>query len=404
MSSLFFILGQLYGYLRLILKSKYKWALLFYAYWIYRVSLMTGAGGGAYAIATQLIPLVGLLYIATKYKRNLFGYSLWETNAAVRTCIILYLFGILSALWAFMPAFAGFMALQNVIMIIVLVSYFSHFKSFKGLEKAFLLFILFTSLMEAIGARIENPGIFTHKLGAGSTAAMCLTYCIVEYVSMDRKDANRGKWLKGSAFLSLILVVISTSAGANAAAVVGIAVGLFFSKKKIFGFLLIILGIGLFLNQDKIDDIILALMPGKTMEDIESSHGRDVVWEAMLNTMPGREWIGWGFACGERRASGQVYEGFTITDSHNSYIGMYCSLGIVGCVLMGIQLIVSLFTFIRKNHKVGYLGLFGAFACACTNAYSYGFLSGKGYTITVVFFALIVLSYFYSTVPYGKRN
>lgn len=404
MRSLFFILQQLYGYIKSVLKSKYKWALIFYAYWIYRVSLMTGAGGGAYAVATQLIPLVGLLYIATKYKSNLWGYSLSKTNAAVQTCLILYMYGVLSALWAYMPTLAGFMAVQNVIMIIVLVCFFSQFKTFKGLEKAFLLFILFTSLMEAIGARIENPGIFTHKLGAGSTAAMCLTYCIAEYISIDKSDADRRKWLKSSALLALILVVTSTSSGANAAAVVGIAVGLFFSRKKIYGLLLIILGIGLFLNLDKIDDIILALMPGKNLQQIESGHGRTYVWEAMLNTMPGREWIGWGFACGERRATGQVFGSITIVDSHNSYIGMYCGLGIIGCALMGIQLIVSLFTLLGKKNKVGYIGLLSAFTCACTNAYSYGFLSGKGYTITVVFFALIVLSYFYSKVPYVKRK
>ena len=404
MSSLFYISGQLFHSLIWMLKSKYKWVLIFYGFWIYRVSLMTGAGGGVFAVVSQLIPLFGLYFIAINYKNNIIGYAFGHTNWAIRSCLVLYILGVVSTLWAFMPSLAAFMAIQNVIMIAVLVCFFSQFKSFKETEKAFILFVLFSSFVEAVGARIETPGLFSHKLGAGSTAAMCFTYCFAELVSMNFIDENRKKRLKGSTILSLILVIIRTSGGANAAALVGVAVGLFFSKKKIYGLLLIILGIILFLYTEMIDDIILALMPGKSMEQIESSHGRTVLWEAMLSTMPGREWIGWGFACGERRATGLVYGGIPVVESHNGYIGMYCGMGIIGCFFMGFHLVVSFLTFVKKRDRVGYVGLLSAFACACTNAYSYGFFSGKGSTIIVVFFALIVLSYYYSKVPYARNN
>ena len=79
---------------------------------------------------------------------------------------------------------------------------------------------------------------------------------------------------------------------------------------------------------------------------------------------------------------------------------MYGSLGIVGLTLFVFHLIVSAFTAFKNKVKPGYLGVFAAIAAAAVNSYSYGFLSGKGCSITVVYFALIVLTYYYRKVPY----
>ena len=51
---------------------------------------------------------------------------------------------------------------------------------------------------------------------------------------------------------------------------------------------------------------------------------------------------------------------------------------------------------VKYRMKAGYIGLISAFACAMLNGYSYGFLSGKACSITIIYMSLIVLTFFYS--------
>ena len=199
--------------------------------------------------------------------------------------------------------------------------------------------------------------------------------------------------------LASVLMISSTSSGANAAALFGFALACLFAGKVLWAALIMGTALFLLLNQDMINEIILTLNPGKTMEMIESGNGRETIWAALMENAKQRPILGWGFACIERTAS-NVLNGQILSDAHNNYIGMYGSLGIVGLTLFVFHLIVSAFTAFKNKMKPGYLGLFTAIAAAAANSYSYGFLSGKGRSITVVYFALIVLTYFYRKVPY----
>lgn len=199
--------------------------------------------------------------------------------------------------------------------------------------------------------------------------------------------------------VSFILMVTSTSMGANSAAIFGFALACLFAGRASWACVIFLAGGILFFNQDKIDDIILALNPDKTMESIKSGNGRDEIWAALLQNAKQRPIFGWGYACIERTAQ-DVIHGQSLSDAHNNYIGMYGSLGIVGLVLFVWHLIVSLFTSFANKMRPGYLGVFTALATAAVNGYSYGFLSGKGCSITVIYFALVVLTMYYRRVPY----
>ena len=389
-------LKELWSYLQLVWKSKFKYMLLLFALWLYRIDFMPDTGGGM-AKVVQIVALVGLFYMMKKYRSGILGYSFTHTNTATKSCLLLYVYGVISALWAFMPSMAFFMAFQNVVMIMLMVWYFSMFRDFRSMERGFIVFTLSMVLFESICSRIWNPSLMIHFLGGASSSALCFVYSSSEW--MRAQDEKRKHFLKYAMILSFVLMVTSTSSGANASALFGFALACLFAGKVLWAALIMGGTLFLLLNQDMITEIILTLNPGKTMEMIESGNGRETIWAALMENAKQRPILGWGFACIERTAS-DVLPGQILSDAHNNYIGMYGSLGIVGLTLFVFHLIVSAFTAFKNKVKPGYLGVFAAIAAAAVNSYSYGFLSGKGCSITVVYFALIVLTFYYRKVPY----
>lgn len=389
-------LKELWSYLQLVWKSKFKYMLLLFALWLYRIDFMPDTGGGM-AKVVQIVALVGLFYMMKKYRSGILGYSFTHTNTATKSCLLLYVYGVISALWAFMPSMAFFMAFQNVVMIMLMVWYFGMFRDFRSMERGFIVFTLSMVLFESICSRIWNPSLMIHFLGGASSSALCFVYSSSEW--MRAQDEKRKHFLKYAMILSFVLMVTSTSSGANASALFGFALACLFAGKVLWAALIMGGTLFLLLNQDMIAEIILTLNPGKTMEMIESGNGRETIWAALMENAKQRPILGWGFACIERTASG-VLPGQILSDAHNNYIGMYGSLGIVGLILFVFHLIASAFTAFKNKLKPGYLGLFTAIAAAAVNSYSYGFLSGKGCSITVVYFALIVLTFYYRKVPY----
>ena len=389
-------LKELWSYLQLVWKSKFKYMLLLFALWLYRIDFMPDTGGGM-AKVVQIVALVGLFYMMKKYRSGILGYSFTHTNTATKSCLLLYVYGVISALWAFMPSMAFFMAFQNVVMIMLMVWYFSMFRDFRSMERGFIVFTLSMVLFESICSRIWNPSLMIHFLGGASSSALCFVYSSSEW--MRAQDEKRKHFLKYAMILSFVLMVTSTSSGANASALFGFALACLFAGKVLWAALIMGGTLFLLLNQDMITEFILTLNPGKTMEMIESGNGRETIWAALMENAKQRPILGWGFACIERTAS-DVLPGQILSDAHNNYIGMYGSLGIVGLTLFVFHLIVSAFTAFKNKVKPGYLGVFAAIAAAAVNSYSYGFLSGKGCSITVVYFALIVLTYYYRKVPY----
>ena len=389
-------LKELWSNLRLVWNSKFKYMLLLFALWLYRIDFMPDTGGGL-AKVVQIISLLGLLYMMKKYHRNIVGYTFSHTNAAVKTSLWLYVYAIVSTLWAFMPSMAFFMAFQNVVMIMLMVWYFSMFRDFQSMERGFIVFTLSMVLFESAFFRLFQPSLVIHFLSGASSSALCFVYCAAEW--MKAQNGKRKQFLKYSMILASVLMITSTSSGANAAALFGFALACMFAGKVLWASLIMAGTLFLLLNQDMITEIILTLNPGKTLEMIESGNGRETIWAALMENAKQRPILGWGFACIERTAS-NVLQDQILSDAHNNYIGMYGSLGIVGLTLFVFHLIASAFTAFKNKVKPGYLGVFAAIAAAAVNSYSYGFLSGKGCSITVVYFALIVLTYYYRKVPY----
>lgn len=388
-----FYLNFIFKYLKISLSKPYRFITILFFIWLYRVDFIAADGGGI-AKALQVTTIFGLLYIILKKRHNIINFSFNQTNNSIKSLLLLYSFALLSTLWAFIPTFAFFLSFQNLIIIFSLTWLFSSIEDFKSMEKSFLAFVMMIILFETILYRVlVYPSLFIHYLPSGSSAAMCFSYCISEYLTMKKTDKERGMYLKWCMIISIIILITSTSSGANASAVFGMIIGLFFSGKFIYALLIIIAGLILYLNQDLIMHLILLLMPGKDIEGLKSATGRSELWETMMNLAKQKPIYGWGFACIERAAT--VFGGKASPDAHNNFLGIYGSLGYIGLGLFIYHYIVNTLSIFKRKNRIGYLGLLSASCCSMLNGYSFGFMSGKACSITVIYFSLVILSFTY---------
>lgn len=390
-------------YFKWVLKSKYKWMLIFYLLWLYRINFIQENGGGLGKII-QVITLFGMLFYMNKYsRRSMLSLAYGRSNIAVKTCLFLYTYGVISTLWAYLPQFAFFLAFQNIVLVLMFFWLFQQFRTFENKEKAFLLVSITTMVLEFIGYRINaEHSFFVHCLPNGSSAALLISYSSGEIFTKKKLTKQRGKFLKSIFLISAFILVTSTSSGANASAIFGIGVACVFSGKIIWAILAAIPTLILYLNPDLTERLIFFIMPGKTKETIANATGRDIIWGYIRELIEERPIIGWGFGCVERIASDR--SGVAAPDAHNNFLGFRGSLGFIGLVLAVLHFLCTYFVAFAHKMKPGYVGIISAVSCALLNGYSYGFLAGKACSITVIYLALIVLTFSYSKVSYGTTN
>lgn len=383
-----------------VLKSKYKWLLFLFVLWLYRVDFIADTGGGL-GKALQVVTIFGMLYLVLSRKKMIVKYAYNRTNLPIQSVLWLYTYAVISTLWALVPTFAFFLSFQNIVLIFVLMWVVTLARDFVQMERFFLVFAVLMTLFEVICERFLNfPSLFIHYLPGGSAAAICLAYTIGELLANHRLNKERKNLLKNTLIVSLFILITSTSSGANASAVFGFIIALFLSGKFLYALLLLCSGLFLYLNPELIESLILMVMPGKTMESLQSSSGRTALWDILYELAAQKPLFGWGYACIERAVT---QTGFNASDAHNNYLGIYGSLGIVGCIFLAIQMLSSVVYTLQRRMRPGYVGLTCAFCCAILNGYSYGFLSGKACSITVIYFCLVILTFAYSKVPYAYK-
>lgn len=393
-------LNFLWNGFKLLFNPKYRILSGLFFLWLYRIDFIQADGAGL-AKALQVLTTFGILIFILNRDGSLIMNSFTKRDFPIRSMLLLFSFGILSTLWAYLPTFAFFLSFQNVVVILLLIWAFKQVSNFVSAEKFFLSVSVIIMLFESILLRVlYQPFLFVHYLSVGSMAAICISYCLAELLSLKIKDAERVNYLKGTFITSFIILILSTSSGANASAVFGIVIALLLSRQKIYGFIILLFGFILYLNQDLIQDLILFIMPGKTMAVIESGTGRATIWAEIFKIAEQRPWIGWGFACVERLVSNF---GTIVSDAHNNFIGFYGSLGLIGLSIYTLHFFSSFSYTFKRRFRLGYRGLIASLCCATLNGYSYGYLSGKTCSITIAYFAVIVLSFYFSKYKLYKE-
>lgn len=359
------------------------------------------ADAGGFAKAVQVISLFGMLYCIKRSKSVGIFDSLKVKNSGLNFLALLYLWATLSFIWSPLPQFAFFLGFQNVVLIMLLVWLFHNFRDARSLERFFIISSMIIAILDSILVRlIDYHSFIAHHLPAASACALVFSYCVGEIMNNKHMDKQRYEMLKWSWILCAFILVISTSSGANASAICGVAMAMLLSRKLSYAILLFAVGAFLTFNQDYVEQLLFFIMPGKTAEDISTATGRERLWDAMLILADERPWTGWGFGCVERVAWDEGMIPFPVPDAHSNFVGFYGSLGIIGCLLAAVHFTSSILFSWTRRLRPGFVGVIAALTCALMNGYSYGFLASKACLITVVYFALIVLIYYYSRLPY----
>lgn len=159
----------IYQGLHIAIKSKYKYLLVLFALWLFRVEFIPDLGSGEAAKALQVGCLFGMLYMILKWKSSIIFFSFNKTNMAIKSVLWLYVFALFSTLWAFNPQFAFFLSFQNLVLIITLVFIYSRFQTFKNAERMFVLFVSIMIIFESISIRFTQRVLIAHFLPAASS-------------------------------------------------------------------------------------------------------------------------------------------------------------------------------------------------------------------------------------------
>lgn len=386
-----------------VLKSKYKWLAIFFMVLLYRIEFIPDTGEGL-AKGIQVGALFFILCFMFKYDGNFVRKSFRSSNMPIKSILVLYIYAMISTLWALMPQLAFFMSFQNVVMIMLMHWLLTRFSDFKSTEKTFVYFLMLMIILENIGVRLSSQRVLiAHFLPAASSAAILFSYSIGEYFATKSIDSERKRFLRDTFVLCVCFLIINTSGGANSSALFGFAVALWIARKYIPAFVVTGAAVFILTNQDLLNEIILTLMPDKNLEQIETGNGRQEIWENLIAAAAEKPVCGWGFACVERTVQ-SIFEDQILSDAHNNYIGMYGSLGIIGLVLFCFHYVVQLLSSLRRRLRPGYVGIICATACAMLNGYSYGFMSGKTCSITIAYFAVVILTLSYSKCKYYDRK
>ena len=393
MKSIIKILGTLFSNAIYILKTDFKWMFGILLLWVYRVVALSADSAG-FAKGLQVVCIIGLFYYARKLTRCSLTSPYREGNAPMKWMIAYFILGLISTAWSYNPQFSSFLSLEKLVFVFLIYALFTLFDDLKELERFIVMGFLGIMLYEVIIWRIfKEQSLFTHVLTTASCAAILFAYCIGELLAKRVNDPLRDKMLRSALILSLVVLVISTSGGANGSAALALGIAMIVSGKLVWGALVCFGGGVLYLQQDLADRLMTFLMPGKSERQIETLTGRDNIWKWIEYYGSQKPMCGWGYACIERVISDRH---FALTDAHNNYYGAWGGTGYIGLFLLIGNHISQIFIGLKKRLQFGYSGLLCATCAAALNGYTYGFLSGKGCTITLFYITIMVATLRYS--------
>lgn len=400
MKSSFAIINDIIKGSSLVFRSKYKWMLLFFLLWVFRVSCIPADASG-FAKGLQIVTTFGLLYYAIRIGKNSISSGLFKTNGPNVTMTWYLILALVSTTWSYVPMMTFFMALEKLTYMIVLYAVFTKFNTFQNAERMFVFLMVGMIVFNGIATRVMGYQQFIgHDLQQGSCAAMCFSYCIGEYLAKKTHNKERYEMFKGAILISIFFLVISTSGGANASAVFGFCVALLVCGKVSWGLLLLLMSVIFLIFTELREDIFKFIMAGKSEGEIRTSTGRTSIWKIVEELGKQKPLLGWGHAAMERYITDKGY--MPLTDLHSNFYGAYGSLGYIGLSLLLVHhAVAALFSFLRRM-KPGYTGLLCAICCGTLNGYSYGYLAGKTAIITVVYIAVIMMTFIYSKVKFIK--
>lgn len=362
-----------------------KAILLLLFLWLFRICFLTQGNKGGVAINKYvIIQIFAISALGIQLFIKHCTPTILLKHDATKHFALLYIFGMLSILWSVLPMMSCFFALENLICMTAIMYLSSKCSDIYKLERLFLYAI--TCL---IGMFLIKSVFITrsfHSVTYSAISAMLTMYCLPELFSHNRLPENT-RILKFGLTLGIILLIITSSAGAIFSTFLSLLVYLILGEKKTIRIIiltcLLIICILIIFGYHQI--ILNILFPYKSTSSILSAHSRTTIWAMINDKVAERPLLGWGYAAVER-----ILPIYT-TDAHNSIVGVRGSLGNIGCIYLIFSMIYLLLYFHFKRYKVGYKGIFFALLCAFINSNTINFLASKAGPCAFVFQSLLVL-------------
>lgn len=282
-------------------------------------------------------------------------------------------FSMLSAAWSEVPksAIGGALLLTAAYLLVVVHVRLSHpddliQAALRCLFAFEAMSILFVVLVPHYGMAVGDhagkwQGIFTHKNGLGSFAAItfCLSYW--DWLTRSRKFSalvalGAVILVIGSQSTTAILIVVALAAFLSACHVASIRDAIYRCRVPVL--LLVIVASALIVYVSVTYDF------GSTDEKYGTFSNRNLIWLYMLGKIALSPWFGYGLeqlsvindADGADFASSV---GFLVASAHNGFLELLFALGVIGVTLMGAMLV----SFVRNLPRGKLFPLMMGYVC-----------------------------------------
>ncbi|MCB0067302.1 MAG: O-antigen ligase family protein, partial [Caldilineaceae bacterium] len=285
-------------------------------------------------------------------------------------------------------------AYQGLVLFVAAVVFFYQQMLRGNLERAALWMSMVLLLMNVVGhARVHMVGFNLeswHTNSYSAVAAMLAAYCLGELWSARGKlDKRRRRLLKTCLVIALFFLVLGTSGGSNVAFALGVIGALLYSaKRKLKAFAIPLIAVAVVVYLVIPEFLVAVLLPGKTVESVETLTGRTRIWELYWDMFLANRILGVGFGVPERVAS--LYT----TNTHNIVIGIAAALGMFGLTFFLLYLFSLAKRLLGMHSKVGYAGVACAIGVGLVNGMTVGFLtsgSGPAFMAFAIWNAVLVL-------------
>ncbi|TKJ38116.1 MAG: hypothetical protein CEE38_04990 [Planctomycetes bacterium B3_Pla] len=313
-----------------------------------------------------------------------------------------YLLGAVSALWSPMPKYSLYRAFEASSQLLAVALAMSYCRDFRAAERRVLL-ISFLTLILPIAARFKSVG-FAFSLSAWHTnsysasAAMIFCYCLGELLTATEE---RRTLLGFGALVALFWLVLSTSAGSYIAALCGIAVIGVLARNR--GMLLMSLLIGivlLFFLAGRKDILFKALFPNKSVEAVETLHGRRRLWDHYIEKAKEKPLLGHGSF-----VTHHIGE-FAVNNTHNSFFTVLVGTGLLGLgvVTVGLLRLASETRMAAYSASSGFIGCTSAFTVCLVNSMNLPIIWDQWRPPYLVFACFLCLHTLYLIPGLGRQD
>jgi O-antigen ligase len=340
----------------------------------------------------------------------IFSGSLFRTWSALRRTtavwlIVYYLVCAASFIWSLAPAYSLYRSIEYLVLFFATYTVVAQYQDFAEAERAFLRVVAATILLEmCVNLRLAGFSLLSlqawHANTYSASSAILFCYCLGEYLAMTKSERSeakkRSRRLRLFGIFSFGTLALGTSATSNVAVAVGCC--LIFLALRRFGLLLAALFVGLLLailggGEELVRHL---LFPGKTEKEIETAHGRTLIWKLYWHKFLQSPILGYGFGIisgGRDKALAAL--------SHNSLFTVLIGTGSVGLMMFGLfaaRLWQSTLGKIWRRGP-GMVGFVGALAATFVNSMGIPLLADRWLTSSVVFVWLLGLFFIHVLNP-----